>query len=120
MEHPCFTAPRVLNGKALSRSETRLHEDGSKEHIYYWIADYFQRHSHTFEWKHDRLPSSFVTTGFHGTLSDYINTLAIKGLVVMRLDEPQPTEEGVRIHPPMAKHYRSPHSIAIETIKISR
>jgi len=120
MEHPCFTAFRVLDGKVVSGWETHTREDGSKEHLYYWIDDYFRRHSYTFEWKHDRLPSSFVTTGFHRTLSDYVNALTKHGLVITRFDEPQPMEEGVRVHPPMKKHYRVPQSIAIEATKISR
>ena len=120
MEHPCFTQFRVLDGKVVGGWETRLREDGSKEYLYYWIYDYFRRHSYTVEWKHDRLPSSFVTTGFHRTLSDYVNAMIKHGLVVTGLDEPQPMEEGVRVHPPMKKHYRIPHAIAIEATKISR
>ncbi len=120
MEHPCFVFPRVLDGKVVSGWKTRIREDGSKEYLYYWIDSYFQRHSYTFEWKHDRLPSSFVTTGFHRTLSDYVNALIKHGLAIIRLNEPQPMEEGVRVHPPMKKHYRVPQSILIETIKITR
>jgi len=120
IEHPCFTASRVLDGKVVSGWEKRIREDGSKKYIYYWIDDYFRRHNYTIEWKHDRLPSSFVTTNFHRTLSDYVNALTKHGLAVTRLDEPQPMEEGVRVHPPMKKHYRVPQSIAIEATKISR
>ena len=120
MEHPCFTMFRVLDGKVVSGWETRLREDNSKEYIYYWIADYLRRHSYTFEWKHDRLSSSFMTTGFHRTLSDYVNALTKHGLVVTGLDEPQPLEEGVRVHAPMKKHYRVPQSMVIEATKITR
>lgn len=120
IEHPCFTLSRVLDGEALCGWETRIREDGSKEFLYYWISDYFRRHSYLFEWKHDRLPSSFVTTGFHRTLSDYVNAMTKCGLVVTRFDEPQPMEEGVKVHPAMKKHYRIPQSIAIETAKIQK
>jgi SAM-dependent methyltransferase len=120
MEHPCFTLVRVLNGKVVSGWETHLREDGSKDYPYYWTADYLQRHSYAVEWKHDRLPSSFVTMGFHRPLSDYVNALSKHGLVVTGLDEPQPLEEGVRVHPPMRKHYRVPQSIVIEATKITR
>jgi SAM-dependent methyltransferase len=120
MEHPCFTFVRVLNGKVVSGWETRLREDGSNDYLYYWTADYLQRHSYTVEWKHDRLPSSFVTTGFHRPLSDYVNALSKHGLAITGLDEPQPLEEGVKFHPPMKKHYRVPQSIVIEATKIIR
>lgn len=119
MEHPCFTQFRVLDGKVVGGWETRTHEDGSKEYLYYWISDYLRRHSYTVKWKHDRLTSSFVTTGFHQTLSDYVNALTKHGLAITGLDEPQPLEEGVRVHPPMKKHYRVPQSIVIEATKIT-
>jgi ubiquinone/menaquinone biosynthesis C-methylase UbiE len=116
MEHPCFTT-RFLNGRVIAGWETRLREDGSKEYLYYRIEDYLRRHSYSYEWKHDRLTTSFVTTGFHRTLSDYINALTKYALVITRLDEPQPLEEGVRVHPPMKKHYRVPQSLVIEATK---
>jgi SAM-dependent methyltransferase len=116
MEHPCFMV-RSIDGRRIAIWETRLLEDGSKEYLYYRVEDYFKRHSFAVEWKHDRLPSSFVTTGFHRTLSDYVNALVKHGLSIQRLDEPKPMEEGVRVHPPMRKHYRVPHSIVIEAIK---
>jgi SAM-dependent methyltransferase len=119
IEHPCFTLFRVLDGKPVSGWKTRFLEDGSKEYLYYWTADYLVRHSYTVEWKHDRMPSIFVTTGFHRPLCDYVNALNKNGLVVTRLDEPQPLEEGVRLHPPMKKHYRVPQSIIIEATKTS-
>lgn len=118
IEHPCFTFARFLDGKVVSDWETRVREDGSREYLFYWVADYLRRHSYAVEWKHDRLSSSFVTTGFHRTLSDYVNALTKVGLVVTRLDEPQPREEGVRVHPPMKKHYRVPQSVVIETSKV--
>jgi ubiquinone/menaquinone biosynthesis C-methylase UbiE len=117
IEHPCFNV-RTIDGRMIGGWETRLREDGSKEYLYYRVEDYLQRHIFTSEWKHERLPSSFVTTGFHRTLSDYVNTLNKHGLVVTMFDEPQPMEEGVRLHPPMAKHYRVPQSLVIESTKI--
>jgi SAM-dependent methyltransferase len=119
IEHPCFTLFRVLDGKPVSGWKTCLLKDGSKEYLYYWTADYLRRHSYTVDWKHDRMPSSFVTMGFHRPLSDYVNALNKHGLVVTGLDEPQPLEEGVRLHPPMKKHYRVPQSIVIEATKTS-
>jgi SAM-dependent methyltransferase len=119
IEHPCFTLLRVLGGRPVSGWKTRLLEDGSKEYLYYWTTDYLRRHKYTVEWKHDRMPSSFATTGFHRPLCDYVNALNKHGLVVTGLDEPQPLEEGVRLHPPMKKHYRVPQSVVIEATKIS-
>lgn len=116
MEHPCF-ATRFMDGKMVSGWETITHDDGSKEYVRYWIEDYFQRNSYSFEWRHDRLSSSFVTTAFHRTLSDYVNTLIKQGFMITRFDEPQPTEEGVRVHTPMKKHYRVPQSIIIDSTK---
>jgi 2-polyprenyl-3-methyl-5-hydroxy-6-metoxy-1,4-benzoquinol methylase len=120
IEHPCFTTSRVLDGKVVGGWETRVRDDGSKEYSYYWIYDYLRRHSYTVEWKHDRLTSSFVTTGFHRPLSDYVNALTKHGFAITGLDEPQPLEEGVRVHPPMKKHYRVPQSMVIEATKITR
>jgi SAM-dependent methyltransferase len=117
LEHPCFTAGRSIDGKLVSGWETRQRDDGSREFLYYWLADYLQVHSYPCEWKHDRLASSFVTTGYHRPLSDYVRTLTKHGFVITGLDEPQPLEEGVRVHPPMEKHYRIPQSLAIESMK---
>jgi len=118
MAHPCFSI-RTLNGKIIGDWETRLREDGSKEYLYYWARDYFRRHIYAWEWKHNRLSSSFVTEGFHRTLSDYVNALIKHGLIVTRLDEPKPLEKGVRVHPPMKKHYRAPQSLVIEATKMA-
>jgi len=114
IEHPCF-ATRLMDGRMVAGWKMVIGDDGSKDYRYYWIEDYFRRYSYIFEWKHDRLPYSFVTTGFHRTLADYINALIKHGLIITRVEEPEPTEEGVRLHPPMKKHYRVPQSIAIET-----
>ncbi|HVP26642.1 MAG TPA: class I SAM-dependent methyltransferase [Candidatus Bathyarchaeia archaeon] len=119
IEHPCFVRHRVLNGKTVCDWKKRTGEGGSEKWfgVYYWISDYFTRHSYVSEWKHSRLQSSFVTTGFHRTLSDYVNAMTKSGLVITKFDEPQPLEQGVRLHSPMEKHYRIPHSIIIKAIK---
>jgi ubiquinone/menaquinone biosynthesis C-methylase UbiE len=117
MEHPCFST-WSLGKKMIGGWETCVREDGSKEYLYYRIEDYFRRHSYAYEWKHDRLPFSFMTTGFHRTLSDYVNALTKHRLVITRLDEPKPLRKGVSVHPPMKKHYRIPQSLIIEATKI--
>jgi len=118
--HPCF-GTRVMDERMVAGWEERLREDGSEEYLYCQVGDYFQRHSFAIEWrKSDRLPSSFVTTSFHRTLSDYVNALTKYGLAVTRLDEPQPIEEGVRVHPSLKKCYRVPESLVIEATKVVR
>lgn len=115
--HPCFST-RLKDGEEVAGWVKRMGEDGSHEYLYYRIDDYFQRYGFEWEWKHDRIPSSFVTTGFHRTLSDYVNALTGNRLFVTRLEEPQPQEEGVRLLPSMQKHNRIPQSLVIEAIKI--
>jgi SAM-dependent methyltransferase len=117
MEHPCFTAGRSIDGTPVSGWETRQRDDGPRDFLHYWVADYLQVHSYPCEWKHDRLASSFVTTGYHRPLSDYVRTLVRHGFVITGLEESKPLEEGVRVHPAMEKHYRIPQSIAIACTK---
>jgi SAM-dependent methyltransferase len=119
IEHPCFVRHRVLDGKTVCDWKKRIGKGGTENWfgVYYWISDYFTRHSYASEWRHSRLQSSFVTTGFHRTLSDYVNAMTKSGLVVTKLDEPQPLEQGVKLHSPMEKHYRIPHSIIIKAVK---
>jgi len=117
MEHPCF-GTRFVDGRMISGWKTRLHEEGRKEYIRYRIEDYLHNHSYAFEWKHDRLSYHFVTTGFHRTLSDYVNEMSKNGLVITGMDEPQPMDEGIRVQPSMDKHLRIPQSIVIEATKL--
>jgi 2-polyprenyl-3-methyl-5-hydroxy-6-metoxy-1,4-benzoquinol methylase len=119
LEHPCFTAGRSIDRKPVSGWVTRPRADGTKEFLYYWTADYLRAHSYQFEWKHDRLVSSFATTGYHRPLSDHIRILAEHRFVIRGLDEPQPLKKGVEVHPAMSKHYRIPHSLAISSVKVS-
>ncbi|MFX1492084.1 MAG: class I SAM-dependent methyltransferase [Promethearchaeota archaeon] len=117
--HPCFSLWRVLEGKQVGGWRTRTRRNGTKKYLYCWTSNYLQSHSYPFEWKHDRLPSTFTTTGYHRPLSDYVKALTKHGFVITYLDEPQPAEEGVKVHPPMAKHYRVPQSITIEATKLT-
>jgi len=119
MVHPCFDT-RFMDGRMVGGCVTREGEDGSKEYLYYWTEEYFTRHSYAFEWRHDRLPAPFVTTGFHRTLSDYVNAITGNGMVVTGIEEPKPMEEGVKLLPSMGKHHRVPQSIVIEATKIAR
>lgn len=117
MVHPCFDT-WSLEGRPVGYWQTLIREDGSKEHLYYRIEEYFTNAPYTSEWKHDRLTSGFTTTGFHRTLSDYINTLTANNLVITKLEEPQPLAQGGRYLPSMEKHRRVPQSIVIETTKL--
>jgi len=117
MEHPCFDT-RSLKGKMVGGWKTRLRQDGSEEHLYYRVEDYFQRHSYICEWKMKRLASSFVTTSFHRTLSDYSNALAKNGFVITKLNEPKPLK-GTSVHPGMKKHQRIPFSLVIVATKVN-
>jgi SAM-dependent methyltransferase len=117
IEHPCFEAYRTINGEEVSGWKKRKDRKQTVEHEYFWINDYATKHSYLWEWKTKRLPSSFVTTGFHRTLSDYVNAMTTNELVITKLDEPQPLEQGVKLAPNMKKHYRIPQSIAIEATK---
>jgi SAM-dependent methyltransferase len=119
MVHPCFDT-RFMDGRMVGGWEARAGEDGSKEYLYYWTEEYFTRHSCTFEWRHDRLPAPFVTTGFHRTLSDYVNAITGNGMVITGMEEPGPMEEGVRLLPGLGKHLRVPQSMVIEATKHAR
>jgi hypothetical protein len=70
--------------------------------------------------RHDRLPAPFVTTGFHRTLSDYVNAITGNSIVITGMEEPRPMEEGVRLMPGLGKHLRVPLSMVIEATKIAR
>ncbi len=118
MTHPCFEI-RSLDGAEVCGWETRILPDGTKEHLFLRTRDYFKRHSDSVEWKKsERRPYGFTTTSFHRTLSDYVNALSRHGLLVRRIEEPTPTEEGVAVHPSLAKHRNVPHSIVIESVKM--
>lgn len=119
MEHPCFDT-RSLKGKMVGGWKTRPRKDGSVEHLYYRVEDYFQRHNYTVEWNMKRLTSSFVTTSFHRTLSDYVNALTKNGFVITKLNEPKPLEEGAKVYPGIGKHHRIPFSLVIDATKVRK
>ena len=116
--HPCFES-RSADGVEVCGWETRILPDGSKEHLYLKITDYFQRHIDQIKWrKSERRPYGFTTIHFHRTLSDYVNALSKHGLVVNRLEEPRPTDKGISVHSSLLKHRRIPQSIIIESLKL--
>ncbi len=111
--HPCF---EWSDDRQISGWETRVREDGSKISQYF-LYDYFNQRIETVSWDFERLSKSFVTTSYHRTLSDYMSALITNGLFVSCLEEPKPSELGLRIYPSLERHTRIPHSIAIEAIK---
>ena len=118
IEHPCFEAYRTLNGIEVSGWKKKTRKNQTVDYEYFWVKDYATKHSYLWEWKMDRLPLSFVTTGFHRTLSDYVNAMTTKHLLITKLDEPQPLEQGIKLVPNMKKHVRIPQSIVIEARKM--
>ena len=117
--HPCFSE-WTGNGEVVSGWETRTKEDGSKVFLYYYLYDYLKRRVETIAWDFERLTSSFETTSYHRTLSDYINKLSKYGLVVTGFNEPEPMEEGLKFHLSLRRHFRVPHSLVIEATKIPK
>ena len=110
--HPCFE----WSDGQISGWETRVREDGSEISQYY-LYDYFKKRIETVSWDFERLSKPFVTTSYHRTLSDYMSALITNGLFITCLEEPKPSEQGLRIYPSLERHTRIPHSIAIEAIK---
>ena len=99
--HPCF---EMIVDKGNRISTTARYFGAAEDHI---------------SWKMERLLKPFETTSFHRTLTDYFNTLYKNKLLVKRLVEPQPTEEGIEKHPPLKEVLLRPHSVIIESTKES-
>lgn len=97
--HPCFE-DMVINGVRINAAEK-----------------YFDHVQYSVEWNMERLTKPFRTVSFHRSLTDYSFALAKNGLLILRLVEPQPTEEGMRKHPSLRKVLTKPQSIVFETIK---
>ena len=118
--HPCFEERRH-DGKSISGWRAKTLDDGKREHLHFWIEDYFTRHSEEIEWplKDSRRLYDFTTTVYHRTLADYVNALSEKGLIVARMDEPLPTDEGIVVRPSLVRHSRIPHAVTIEALKMS-
>ncbi len=111
--HPCF---EWSDDGQISGWETRLKEDGSRISQYY-LSDYFKKRIETVSWDFERLSMPFLTTSYHRTLSDYVSALITNGFIIAGLEEPKPSELGLRLYPSLERHTRIPHSIAIEAIK---
>lgn len=48
LTHPCFES-RSLDGAEVCGWETRISPDGTKEHLFLRVRDYFRRHSDSVE-----------------------------------------------------------------------
>ncbi len=80
-------------------------------------SKYFERRSEKISWNMERLRKPFETTSYHRTLTDYSKTLYKHGLLIRRVIEPKPTENGLTKFPPLKQILLTPHSIIIETAK---
>lgn len=80
-------------------------------------SKYFERRSEKISWNMERLRKPFETTSYHRTLTDYSKTLYKCGLLITRLIEPKPTENGLAKFPPLKQVLLTPHSIIIEAVK---
>ena len=118
--HPCFFSSRTLDGKPMCQTERIDQKNGTRKYQYMKIYDYHTRHTVSTNWMKDGkpyLPSSLVN--FHRTISDYVNALGRHGLYITRMDEPIPTEEGIRVFNDK-KDIRIPNFMIIEAIKTAR
>jgi ubiquinone/menaquinone biosynthesis C-methylase UbiE len=97
--HPCF-GTIIVDGKRTSAAKR-----------YFGIVKY------PVQWEMERLAKPFTTTSFHRTLTDYFDALYKSKLVVSRLIEPRPTQEGLQKHPQLREILVTPQSIIIESIK---
>jgi ubiquinone/menaquinone biosynthesis C-methylase UbiE len=97
--HPCFETMNV-DGKRKSAART-----------------YFGEIKYPVEWRMKRLVKPFRTTSFHRTLTCYFDALYRRRLVVSRLVEPRPTQEGLLKHPALREVLMKPQSIIVESTK---
>jgi ubiquinone/menaquinone biosynthesis C-methylase UbiE len=118
--HPCFEWGDVTAGGQHFgewKYEEGRREDPTRRALHYEITKYFGRVKLISSWDMKRLTRPFITTSFHRTLTDYVQTLFESGLLVRRLVEPRPTRKGASEHPQLRKHSRVPQSIIIEAVK---
>jgi len=116
--HPCFFSSRTRDGEPMCQTERETQEDGTRIYHYMKVYDYNTRHKVSTNWMKDGkpyLPTPLVN--FHRTLSDYVNALGRHGLYITGMDEPIPTEEGIKIFKD-DKDIRIPNFMIIEAIKI--
>jgi hypothetical protein len=67
----------------------------------------------------ERLLKPFQTTSFHMTLTEYSDALFENKLLISRLVEPRPKQEGLQKHPPFREVLATLESIIIESLKIT-
>ncbi|MDH5451091.1 MAG: class I SAM-dependent methyltransferase [Candidatus Bathyarchaeota archaeon] len=97
---PCFETI-IVDGKRISAT-----------------ARYFGATSYPIQWNMERLLEPFQTTSFHMTLTEYSATLFKNKLLISRLVEPRPKQEGLQKYPPLREVLATPQSIIIESLKI--
>ena len=97
--HPCFETINV-DGKRNSAARR-----------------YFGEIRYPVEWKMERLVKPFRTTSFHRTLTNYFDALYRSRLVVSRIVEPRPTQEGLLKYPALREVLMKPQSIIVDSMK---
>jgi ubiquinone/menaquinone biosynthesis C-methylase UbiE len=97
--HPCFEN-MIVRGKRTNASQR-----------------YFEEIKCLLRWDMERLAKPFTTVTFHRTLKDYVDALYRSKLLVSRLVEPRPTQEGLLKYPHLRRHMVIPQSVIIESVR---
>ncbi len=115
--HPCFEWGTTEDGEVLAEWRNTEGGEPQKTALRLEVNRYFDAAKCRVEWT-KRVVKPFATSSFHRTLTDYFEALHEAGLLVSRLAEPKPSEEGVLKDASLRKHVQIPHSIIIEATKI--
>jgi SAM-dependent methyltransferase len=104
--HPCFMTKGYgwttgLTDSATGRGRRHVNDDNPGRLT---VSHYFSDQPFVERWKFSKNPASedlepFAVPVFPRTLSDYVNTLIMTGLVLKGIEEPRPSEEACREHP---------------------
>ncbi len=115
--HPCFELKDQEGGQVGGwiYPEGERHQDKA---LYFSVDKYFDSGKpEKVPWNMERIDTPFETVSYHRTLTEYTHALTEAEMVISRLLEPKPTEEGLEKHPWMKTCLRVPHSIIFEAIK---
>jgi SAM-dependent methyltransferase len=106
--HPCFDTPvqewlhDPATGKPRGKRVDRYFDRGQKE---YPIPEHFPSLT--------GLDHSLKCVFFFRTLADYFRPLLIRGMILVALEEPQPTESDLAVAPSLARVSGIPHSLHV-------
>ncbi|MDQ7779102.1 MAG: methyltransferase domain-containing protein [Planctomycetota bacterium] len=119
--HPCFIR-RTLDGKQIGGWEFKkgTKTRSSRNALHFKTDRYFDTGSDKIVWDMARLNIRFKTTGFHWTITDFVDALHAAGMAVARIDEPQPSREGLRKYRIyFEKTLRIPDTLVVEAVKLT-